>query len=652
MKNTKARMVIMAALIIVIIMIVILIVMNLLPTNIVKRSKQEELWGYVFSDSIESIIRDYTNGEDYNEILNDKKYESTISISFDPNIARKEDFNKYLKNLETNISEKVNNETKQSMGSVIVNYLTNQIFKLDYIRDNQTLGLKSDELVDRYLGIKNENLGELTKKIGWDFDLQPILFPEKKELLPNKNVTSKIKQDLEEVLSEQISIDKFKKQTERKMEMFDEQVTVDSYTIELNEEETYKIISEVLKKVVENDEAVTALKNNTIISLFGKNVSKDSIQSYIDQISSKEFSKETKLIGTLYILDKKMVKFEINVIGEGEKNDEYILETQEKTGTIRLTINKNEKDKNKATEIEFGKEGTGTDEVHYINIKNSENNEEKNKIIIRTKTEGSLADGDVTNRITVEYSYSDSNIKAKIENKIKIADKVEIENLNENNCAYANDMDENRIKYLYRVIYIGIQNLYEEKKNIITGEQLQQQTNPLDEAVKEHNAKFAMYDGEFSGKIVEELLNKVIKSNMESNYKVALKTKMNNENSIDLNNTEVTVENVQPIANLLNAEGTYIITIHYQEISGAIDEITIVKSGMEGPEEPPQVSIPVDDTNQQQNANQQQDTNQQQNTDQQQDTNQQQNTDQQQDTNQQQNTDQLQDNSQQQTLIQ
>ena len=639
MKNTKTKIILILGLIVVMAMIAILTIMFILPIKGTK-SNQEELWNYVFGDNIQLMVQDYFSGEDYEKLLSNKKYTSTTNISFKPNIARKEEINKHLKNLELNISEKVNNETNQAMGSILVNYLRNQVFKLDYIKDNQSIGLKSDELVDRYLGIKNENLDTLTQKLGWNFDLKPILFNEKRSVLPNIDTIEKIKQASKEVFINQINSDKIEKQTKRKIEMLNKQVTVDSYTITLNDEETYKIISALLKKISENDEIITELSNNNILfALLGKNISKDSIQSYINQIESKEFSNEPMIMATIYVMDQKMVKFDFDIISK-DNNKQYTLETQEDSGKMKLTINKQEKEKNLMTEVEIGKEGSGEDTVHYINITNSEENEEKNKIIIKTKTEGSLANNDVTNRIIVDYSYSDSNIKAEIENKIKTVDEVEIENLSSNNCAFANNMDESKLNYLYRVIYIGIQNLYQEKKNMISSGQLQTQTNPLDEEVKEHNAEFAMYDGEFAGKIVVELLNKVVKSNAESNYKIALKTKLDEKHKTDLSNTDVTVENVQSIANLLKTDGTYIITIHYHQVSGAIDEITIVKSGLEETDETPKVMIPLDNenqqnNNQQQDTDQQQDTNQQQDTDQQQDTNQQQDTDQQQDTNQQ-----------------
>ena len=79
MKNTKTRMI--SGAIILGIIIVSIVVATILLSTKAEKTKQEEIWEYVFNNDIQSMMQNFFAAEDYNEILKDKKYETTTTIN-------------------------------------------------------------------------------------------------------------------------------------------------------------------------------------------------------------------------------------------------------------------------------------------------------------------------------------------------------------------------------------------------------------------------------------------------------------------------------------------------------------------------------------------------------------------------------------------
>lgn len=587
MRSTKTKMIIVIASIIVIAVIILLVCVFALPKK--EESKQEDLWEYVFCGNVKNMFQSYFDGEDYDEILKDKKYETTTNISFDGNIVGKEDVMKHLKNLKINATGKINNESNQSMGSIIANYWENQMFKLDYIKDKQLIGVKSDEVVDMYLGIKNSDLDLLAQKFGLSINMKQIKKINYKDILLDKQTISILEQHLKDVLTGLINTDKFTKQNKRKLELGGKGVTVDSYTLVLNDKETYEIIIKLLEKISEDEQMLNAIdeKVNLLFADMSQEQksSKEIIQTHIQNIQTMNFTNEQMIMATIYVLDNKMVKLDISVSKQG-KNNQYIIEALEDSNTMNFIINYQQNEHVNTKQISLNK---AENQVYTMNLKSSEDNKNIIDITIKAKTEGKLESGDVTNAIAVTAKWKENTFETKIANTIKLLDSIEIANLSATNCTFINDMEKEKIQYLYSAIKERVVGLYNEKVEIIKSGQLQQQVRPVNEAIKQHNSQFEMYEGEFDGTVVVELLNKVISSNISSSeYTIGLKTKLTEEDKTELEGNDVNVEKVQPLANLLESTGIYIINIHYQPVSGAIDEIEITKKGLEEQQNKPQ----------------------------------------------------------------
>ncbi len=578
MKSTKTKMIIIILSIIVVAIVALLIIAKMMPKT--TESKQEDLWEYAFSGNVSTMFKSYFEGEDYETFLSDKKYETTTDISFTGNIVGEEELTNYLKNLEINISGKVNNETNQAMGNAIVNYMRNEMFKLDYIKDNQSYGIKSDEVIDMYLGIRNSDLDVLAQKFGITINTKKLAIVSYKDLLIDNSIINSTMNDIKMVLKEQISTDKFTKQSKRKIELCGSEVTVDSYTLILNDQETYSVLTKTLEKVSEDEQLLNSIdeKISILLNSAGQNETtlKEIIQSYIHDIQTKTFTNEQMVMATIYVLDNKMVKLDINITQNGETN-QYIIEALESSNTMNLTINKQNQENVSTTNCSINKDEK---QIYTITMKITENDEEKINLELKTKTEGSLESGNLTNVLAIKWVKDESDIEIKIDSEIKIVDNIEIENLSASNCSFVNDMEVEKIQYLYKAISERLVSLYNQKIQLIDSGELQQQIIPANEDIEKHNAEFDIYEGEYSGTIVVEMLNKVIQSNATSEYLIGIETKLTETDETVLEESEVTVEKVQPLANLLESDAIYTIIMNYQPISGAINKIEIVKNGL------------------------------------------------------------------------
>ncbi len=589
MKSTKTKMIIIIAAIVLVAIIGFVLMLTLTKPKHIE-SKQEELWGYVFSGNVKSIFNSYFEGENYYEILKDKKYENTTNITFEGNVHNKEKIAEYLKNLEVIIDSKIDNQTNQINGSAKIEYLKNEIFKIDFIKDNQSYGIKSDEVVDRYLGIRNKDLDLLAEKFNVNLNLKEIIPISYTELFPSEQAVDMLVNDIKEGITEQISVDRFTKQAKRTTTLESEEIVTDSYTITLNDEEVYNLEKGILEKIA-ND---TTLQDelNRKAKLMGDSASAldaQRIQSYIEQLRPENITHEQKMIATIYILENKMVKFETTINLNNNQSVQLIYEIIEEKNKLKLTINYNE------TTYEFSIDKAEENTV-TINIKAGEFG---NYIIKSKLIEGSLESGEVTNRVGISAKWEEQgdNFAVVMTNKIKLVEELELENLSGSNCAFVNDMSQNEIMNLYTAISDRIKNLYKEKMDLIDSGALQQQYRPVNNEITEFNKQFEMYEGEFDGTIVIELLNKIIKNNTQSDYMIDLETKLTDKDETKLKAANITVEKVQPLANLLDASAVYKITIEHQPVSGAVNGVKIVKKGLEDePEDNRQVTI-NEDTN-------------------------------------------------------
>lgn len=566
MKSTRTKMRIIIAIIVSVLVIgLISILISFKPKKRIE-SKKEELWEYVFSKSTASIISSFLDGENYSEILKNKKYESASNITFEVRSEEEEKISEFLKNMEINIESKIDNETNQIMGSAKLEYLKNEIFKVDFIKDDKLYGIKSDEIIDRYLGIKNQNLDELAKMYGINTKIKEINTLNITDVMPSKETIDLLINSIKDVCNEKIDVNRFEKKKKVKIVIGGNEVDTDTYTMAINTNELIDIEETVIEKIANNTQIIDDL--NTKLSLIteeNNKLSYDKIKEILNKIKLSNYLHEESNKLTIYISEKKMVKLSLE---SGET--EYILEIDEKNNKIGLYINVG--DTHQEISIEKNKENTTILNVDLEMLLGG-------KLIVKSRTlDGSLKEGEVTNRIGINYNTNDDkNITIILTNKIKLVEKLEMENLSNTNCAFINDMSKNEFLNILSAIKDRIDTVYKEKIELIESGKLKQQLKPVSEEIERFNEQFKKYEGEYDSTVVVELLNLLIKNNNSSDYLIGLSTSLNKDDKTELKPKDITVEKVQPLANLLTTEAIYKIEIQYQPVSGVVNGVVITK---------------------------------------------------------------------------
>ena len=126
---------------------------------------------------IDSQLIEYTNKKATG------KYEDTGKFSIDTNIDEIDyDMIEKLQDFNITYSGKVDNTNSSSEQEIILNYSEDVNFPFKYKYTNETLGLQSEYVSSKYIGIENNNLKELIGKFGAE-DTEN--FPDKIELLNN-----------------------------------------------------------------------------------------------------------------------------------------------------------------------------------------------------------------------------------------------------------------------------------------------------------------------------------------------------------------------------------------------------------------------------------------------------------------------------------
>lgn len=583
MKSTKTKVLIIILSIVIVAVAGLLLVIFMLPKNNAE-TKQEEIWEYVFEGNIVNVGKTYFTGENKEELLANKKYETKTNISFDgSNIVNNEELTKHLKKLEIDIDGKVDKTTNQAMGSMIINYMKNEMFKLDYVKDNKSYGIKSDEVIDMYLGVRNQQLDLLFQKLDIPLAISEFEAIDYKNFMLEEEILDSVKENIKAALKEQISTDKFKKQEKKEIQLCGTTVNSDVYTLALTDEETYMTMIKMLEKLSENEQLLSSINTRvaTVMGMQSQPITKETIQTYIEGIKTKTFTKEQMVVATFYLLDNKLIKLDVDITENGETN-QYIIEALENSNIMNFTINTKAQENISSTVCSIVKTD---DKTRSLAVRTMNNNEELYRIEMQLKNEGSLANGSVNNNISINVVFGQNNFECSIDNVINIVESVEMKNLSATNCAYINDMDKGRIEYLYKAISERLVTLYGEKMTLINSGKLKEKIEPANEQVVNHNQNFQAYEGEFAGNVVIEMLNKVLANNNNSEYLISIETKLTEEDTTSLKPEEVIIDKVQPLASLLKSSDMYVITMDYQPISGAIDKIKIVKKGLEVTEE-------------------------------------------------------------------
>lgn len=445
---TKKKKILIIVLIVLVILSIMVISFSLLYIQTDLFKTDEQLFYKYISKNAEVInLYDKEWFEKYNEKIKEVPYSNNGEISFKLESSNDTEKAKALNNLKINFQGKTDKQNKKQSQDIKLIYNNNNFFELNYIRTNDIYGIKSDEVVNKYLSIENNNLKEFAKKLGVEDILNipdKLEIPNYEEILKLTDEEKKILKDRYiKLLQEQISEANFSKEKNESNNL---------YILTLTETQLNKLTVAFLE-TVKNDEIILNILSKGMKAKYKEKSEvsdiKENIQNTIDELNKQETEDREYLKIVVYEKDRKLEKTEVII-----ENTKILLEiNNENSLTIEIT---NIEDGSSELKTEVS---NALDNLSYkidINKNNSENTAEMNvsakinneiKVSLVIKHNNLLEANSMEDNIILEVNASDTGTtKYDYMNKKQFDSNIKIEELNQENSAKINDFTKEDIE--------------------------------------------------------------------------------------------------------------------------------------------------------------------------------------------------------------
>ena len=347
-----------------------------------KNMQSKALRTEIFDGLKHSEISFFTENKFYNSLeskfeKNDYKISSDINVSTTMQNNMFSDFDLSKFHFKYNIFG--DNEKGTAYHKLVAKYGENHFITIDLINEKNTLGIKSDEIVNKYVGLKKSNFQDVSNKI---FE-QELDFSDAKKL--KQYLTERENIDIQkiadfsafepyiEVIKSNINEQNVEKKENVIITLEKDQVPTTEYTISFSTEQFKSILRKFSSELEENDELLYEFVANN-----AQTVSKTKNKLTNSSVSIK--AKETNYNAT------------INIWGENEE--------QIQNQTTDSSTNYQQENQNS--------QNTSADENSYINQVEANTVENENSSTNTTSNEN-VTDSDSINQISNDVLVENQN---------------------------------------------------------------------------------------------------------------------------------------------------------------------------------------------------------------------------------------------------
>lgn len=380
-----------------------------------------ELYNFFYDENIKTY---YTNKSANN-------YENTgaLKIKSDGNTDANADLNITFKG-----ATDIDNDNFEQ--EISINYSDSEKFAFKLVKNNQMIALGSDEVANKYVGIKNENLDELSNKLGIDEEMKvPNNIKLDKSSITVQNIKSLVTKYIGK-LAGQLSESNFSKNNNT------------SYTLTIEKDNLKNIIIYCLNEAKNDSEIIEMLGMSNDISKY-----QDNIDQAINKLNEQDFSNMSIKITLTSTENGEEADVEVNTDEDSLKF--AIIMEQGKNITIKQTSTSNKSD---ATTEEATV--TPDETVYTISKEKSASKskytiagtQENNSLEVSFELDG-ISNNGATEKVYVKYDADDANFNAEYNNAIIFKD-VTVTELNGNNSIALNDYDQEELGILLQQLFI------------------------------------------------------------------------------------------------------------------------------------------------------------------------------------------------------
>lgn len=427
MKNKKA-------LIVIIVLLIILAVCGgafayvYFATDLLKSNSQMfskygtmldmELYNFFYDENIKTY---YTN-----KLANNYENNGVLRVKSGGNT----DFNADL-NLTFKGATDVDNDNFEQ--EITINYSDSEKFAFKLVKNNQMIALGSNEVANKYVGIKNENLDELSNKLGIDEEMKvPNNIKLDKSSITVQNIKSLVTKYIGK-LAGQLSESNFTKNNNT------------SYTLTIEKDNLKNIMIYCLNEAKNDSEIIEMLGMSDDISTY-----QDNIDQEIDNLNEQDFSNTSIKITLTSTENGVEADVEVNTDEDNVKFS-VILE-RGKNITIKQTGSFDTAD---TTEIPNDIEYTISKEKSASKSKYTITSSEENYSLEIGFELDSISDNGATEKVYVSYDVNDVQFNVEYNNAITFKD-VTVTELNDENSVALNDYSQEELSSLLQQLLVQV----------------------------------------------------------------------------------------------------------------------------------------------------------------------------------------------------
>jgi len=404
----------------------------------------------------------YSSNANFHRLARLQNYEKTgtLNISLDGyNQISVED------NIEDSSEIKVNGKVNgfEKLGYINLDWVSgeNEILKANIIKDDEKIGIKSEEVVNGYVSIENNNLNDLFEKIEIDFPypIQQIEMTILIDLFQLEEIEKEALGEYKTIVSENTKSKNYEKVKET-FTIIEKQKNVTGYKLSLSKEELKNLLIPMFEELKQDSITLNMISQKMrTIGFSEDDVSVNQINAKIDELQQGLLNGTVQLEDfsiTIFKYKKDFLKTEI-IYG-----DTRIIITQD-YATAKVTLDMQSKEK--SLSVEKAIEGDSKT-VTQIIAKNEINKEITIKIEAEQKSNGVRNLSEIylkDQHGTAEINYIEENTF------IEEIEETELEELNEQNSIVLNHYTKEELNSLLEAVKNQIEVVFQNKQTQFWG---------------------------------------------------------------------------------------------------------------------------------------------------------------------------------------
>lgn len=585
MPRKKRRTIIIVSIVLVIAIIATALALLYLNTDMLK-SNQTLFMKYIGKnvENLDKNISDIGNKE-INSLLEQNKYTSNtdIKVNYTQDIGTtSENTDNVINQLKINAEGQTDKANGYQYQDIKLLQEGNEVFRVEYIQNDNTYGLRFSDLFKQYILVDNANLKDLYQKMGYSeeqVEETPDQINWQSDFLDMFTLTENEKQNLQNkyigILVEGISKENFSKQLDVTITIDGKSVYTNSYTLTLTKEQLNNIYINILEELKQDEIILGKIENiqNKINNSNLKDEFISDIENTIDEINKNNIGQdETKII--VYENQKNTVRTEI-------KTTDYEISLdclkEEDGNYMQLDVNK--KDKEEKITLK-----NATNELN-LEISDTEGtNTKTTRLTQKTKAEGEKC----SRNSIATYNDGSNKVEATIQENMQVVNEFEeAVSLDNTNSIKLNDLEGEELGGILDKVQVALKEKMDQLATTISQEDLTtilkslgimqeeqkiEATGVTEIEKNRFNSQFEMLKGEnLKGESILSLIE-AIKGNLTnfevvSNTELKLKIEKNNSNEEIANTLTTFIEE--------NKNKDYNVDIEYDDETGLINYIVL-----------------------------------------------------------------------------